>query len=439
MTDGVDSTRHMGGRDPRIAPPSTFSVVEDGAEIRTDMLDNGITVSTQPVPGARSVSCGVWVRQGAVHEPIEAAGASHMLEHMVFKGTATRSARDLAVAVESLGGSLDAFTTREYTAFQARVLDRHLGTALDVLQDLTTRPLLRDEDLDLEREVILEEIATVEDTPDDVVFDLHAERFWPGHPYGRPILGSRATVASMSGDTLREIHASRYTGANFIVAAVGNVDHDAFLAGVRERFSEVDEGERAPEIAPPGEVVRGWDHLERKTAQSHLVFAAPTVPHRHPDRYPLLLLSQALGGGMSSRLFQRVREEMGLAYSIYAFQSFYAEAGVSGVYVGTRPASAPVARDTVFEELGRLASEGLEPVEFVQVKEQVRGQLVLALESTAAKLHRLAGYALRDEELRTMDEILTEIDTITQERVAEVARRYLAPERHYLLTLGPGR
>ncbi len=439
MTDGVDSTRRIGGRDPRIAPPSTFSVVEDGAEIRTDVLDNGITVSTQPVPGARSVSCGVWVRQGAANEPIEAAGASHMLEHMVFKGTPTRAARDIALEIESLGGSLDAFTTREYTAFQARVLDRHLGTALDVLSDLTTRPLLRDADLKLEREVILEEIATVEDTPDDVVFDLHAERFWPGHPYGRPILGDQETVASMSGDTLREIHASRYTGANFIVAAVGNVEHQAFLEVVRERFSHVDEGERAPEIAPPGEVVRGWDHIDRDTAQMHLVFAAPTVPHRHPDRYPLLLLSQALGGGMSSRLFQRVREELGLAYAIYAFHSFYAEAGVAGVYVGTRPASAHLARDTVFEELGKMAADGLEQVEFAQVKEQVRGQLVLALESTAAKLHRLAGYALRDEDLRTVDEILTEIDAITPERVAEVAREYLAPERHYLLTMGPGR
>jgi len=414
-------------------------VVEDGAEIRTDVLDNGITVSTQPVPGARSVSCGVWVRQGAVHEPIEAAGASHMLEHMVFKGTPTRSARDIALEVESLGGSLDAFTTREYTAFQARVLDQHLGTALDVLTDLTTRPLLRDDDLKLEREVILEEIATVEDTPDDVVFDLHAERFWPGHPYGRPILGNQEAVASMSGETLREIHASRYTGANFIVAAVGNVDQDSFLDAVRQRFGHVEEGERAPEISPPGEVVRGWDHIERETAQTHLVFAAPTVPHRHPDRYPLLLLSQALGGGMSSRLFQRVREELGLAYTIYAFHSFYAEAGVAGVYVGTRPATAHLARDTVFEELAKVASDGLAPVEFAQVKEQVRGQLVLALESTAAKLHRLAGYALRDEDLRTMDEILTEIDAITPERVAEVAGRYLPPERHYLLTMGPGR
>lgn len=441
MTDGVDPTRRIGGRDPRIAPPSAFggafSVMEDGAEIRADVLENGLTVSTQPVPGARSVACGVWVRQGSAHERPETSGASHMLEHMVFKGTPTRGARDLALEIESLGGSLDAFTTREYTAYQARVLDRHLGTALDVLSDLTLRPLLRDEDLELEREVILEEIATVEDTPDDVIFDLHAERFWPGHPYGRRILGTADSVAAMRGETLRGIHAERYTGANLIVAAVGNVDHDEFLDAVRHRFSEVDAGERAPSIAPPGEVVRGFDHIPRDTQQTHLVFAAPTVPHRHPDRYPLLMLSQALGGGMSSRLFQRVREELGLAYAIYSFHSFYAEAGVSGVYVGTRPPTSGTARDTVFGELERLATEGLAPVEFAQVKEQVRGQLVLALESTGAKLHRLAGYALRDEELRTVDEILADIDAVTPERVAEAAGRYLAPDRHYLLSLGP--
>jgi predicted Zn-dependent peptidase len=437
VTDGVDPTRRIGGRDPRIAPPSAFRVVEDGAEIRTDVLENGLTVSTQPVPGARSVSCGVWVRQGSAHEEQDVSGASHMLEHMVFKGTPTRGPRELALEVESLGGSLDAFTTREYTAYQARVLDRHVGTALDVLSDLTLRPLLRDADLELEREVILEEIATVEDTPDDVVFDLHAERFWPGHAYGRPILGSAASVAAMDGSTLREIHATRYTGANLIVAAVGNVEHDEFVRAVRSRFSGVDSGARAPEIAPPGEVVRGWDRLERDSAQTHLVFAAPTVPHRHPDRYPLLMLSQALGGGMSSRLFQRVREQLGLAYSIYSFHSFYAEAGVSGVYVGTRPPTAAKARDTVFAELEQLSKEGLEPLEFAQVREQVRGQLVLALESTGAKLHRLAGYALRDEELRTVDEILEEIDAVTPERVADVAGRYLTPERHYLLSLGP--
>ncbi len=412
-------------------------MVEDGAEIRTDVLDNGLTVSTQPVPGARSVSCGVWVRQGSAHERAEVSGASHMLEHMVFKGTPTRGPREIALEVESLGGSLDAFTTREYTAFQARVLDRHVGIALDVLSDLTLHPLLRDEDLELEREVILEEIATVEDTPDDVVFDLHAERFWPGHPYGRPILGSAESVAAMDGDTLRGIHATRYTAANLIVAGVGNVEHDDFVAAARARFGEADSGDRAPGILPPDEVVRGWDHLERDTAQAHLVFAAPTVPHRHPDRYPLLMLSQALGGGMSSRLFQRVREQLGLAYAIYAFHSFFDEAGVAGVYVGSRPPTAATARDTVFAELGRIASEGLEPLEFEQVKEQVRGQLVLALESPGAKLHRLAGYALRDEELRTVDAILAEIDAVTPERVADAAARYLAPDRHYLLSLGP--
>jgi len=444
VTDSVVSYS-QGGRDRRVAPPSAFGIearnpfrlIEEGSEIRTDTLENGVTVSSQQVPGARSVSAGVWVRQGSAHETPEISGASHMLEHMVFKGTPTRGPRDLALEIESLGGSLDAFTTREYTAYQARVLDRHLGTALDVLSDLTLRPLLRDEDLELEREVILEEIATVEDTPDDWVFDLHAERFWPGHPYGRPILGSRETVAGIRGEVLRALHEERYTGANLVIAAVGNVRHDDFVDAVRERFGELPIGARAPEIGSPGRSASGREAVVRGTAQTHLVFAAPTVPHAHPDRFPLLLLSQALGGGMSSRLFQRVREELGLAYAIYSFHSFYRHAGVFGVYVGTRPATSEVARETVAEELRRVAAEGLEALEFAQVREQVQGQLVLTLESTGAKLHRLAGYALRDEEVRPVDTVLSELEAVTRERVAEVAAEYLSPDRHYLLSLGP--
>jgi len=436
VTEPVTTDRR-GGRDRKIAPPSAFRVVEEGAEIRSEVLDNGITVSTQPVPGSRSVSTGVWVRQGSAHETPEVSGASHMLEHMVFKGTPTRGPRELALEIEALGGSLDAFTTREYTAYQARVLDRHLGVALDVLADLTLAPLLRDEDLETEREVILEEIATVEDTPDDWIFDLHAERFWPRHPYGRPILGTRETVGGMTGDTLRAIHAARYTGRNLIVAGVGNVEHDAFVDAVRRRFGHLGAGERAPHISPPQEAATGSESLVRDTTQTHMVFAAPTVPHAHEDRFPLLLLSQAVGGGMSSRLFQRVREELGLAYGIYAFHSFYAHAGVFGVYVGTRPATAALARDTVTAELERVAAEGLEALEFSQVREQVQGQLVLALESTGARLHRLAGYALRDEPIRPVGEILADIRAVTPERVAAVAGRYLAPDRHYLLSLGP--
>lgn len=438
MTD-FESIERLGGRDPRIAPPSAFQEVEESGEIRTDRLPNGVVVSTQTVPGARSLSTGVWVRQGSGHETPELSGVSHMLEHMVFKGTPSRSPRQLALEIEALGGSLDAFTTREYTAYQARVLDRHVGIALDVLSDLTLNPLLRDEDLALEKEVILEEIATVEDTPDDIVFDLHAERFWPGHGYGRPILGTRETVAAMPGERLRALHAERYTGQNLVVAAVGNVDHDAFLEDVGRRFGEVPTGERAVEITAPDAVMRGEKAIERDTAQTHLVFAAPTVPHAHPDRYALVLLSQALGGGMSSRLFQKVREELGLAYAIYAFHSFYRAAGVLGVYVGTRPATAVRARGVVETELAKLATEGLEPEEFRQVKEQIQGQMVLALESTGARLHRLAAYALRDEDIRSIDAVLAEVQALTLDGVNEVAAKYLGPERQYLLSLGPSR
>jgi len=433
-----DVKNQSGGRDPRIAPPSALAAAGATQGVRSDTLGNGIRVVSEHVPGVRSASLGIWVRQGSAHETPEQAGATHMLEHMVFKGSARRSAREIALSIESLGGSLDAYTTREHTAFQARVLDRHLPEALDVLADMALSPALREEDLALEREVVLEEIATVEDTPDDLVFDLHAERFWPGHPYGRPILGTRDSVASMSAAGLRELHGTRYRGANLVVAAAGNVEHEQLLTEVARRLGGLERGEPSPMIATPGQTAVGREDVERDTAQTHLVFAAPAVPHDDPRRYGTMLLSQAFGGGMSSRLFQRVREELGLAYTVFSFNSHYRTAGVMGVYVGTRPASAEQAADTVREELALLSRDGLSPDEFEQVREQVKGQLMLSLESTGARLGRLAGHALREEPTPSLDETLARFQALGLDEVNELAAQICQPERQFLLTLGPG-
>lgn len=427
-----------GGRDPRIAPPSALAPRGAAEGVRTDTLGNGIQVVSERVPGVRSAALGIWIRQGSAHETLEQAGATHMLEHMVFKGSSRRTAREIALSIESLGGSLDAYTTREHTAFQARVLDRHLPEALDVLADMALTPALREPDLELEREVVLEEIATVEDTPDDLVFDLHAERFWPGHPYGRPILGTQASVAAMTVDGLRDLHSARYRGANLVVAAAGNVEHDRLLAEVERRLGGLDRGEDSPVVEAPGVVEAGRRDIQRDTAQTHLVFAAPAVPHDDPRRYATMLLSQAFGGGMSSRLFQRVREELGLAYTVFSFNSHYRAAGVLGVYVGTRPASAEQAADTVWQELALLAGEGLGADEFEQVREQVKGQLMLSLESTGARLGRLAGHALRQEPTPSLDETLARFEALSRDEVNAVAAEFCDPSRQFLLTLGPG-
>ena len=401
------------------------------------VLANGVRVLSERVAGVRSVAVGVWVCHGAAHDDARVSGASHLLEHMVFKGTRERTAHEIALSLEVLGGSLDAYTTREHTGFQARVLDEHLPLALDVLADLTLHPLLRAADFDLEREVVLEEIAEVEDTPDDLVFELHGEELWPASPFGRSILGTPDTVGGMDLDVLRELHARAYRGANLVVAAAGSLDHETLVASARELFGSLDRGEREPAVPLPGAPRSGDRRVARDTAQSHIVIGTALPGHRDPSRYALVLLSSALGGGMSSRLFQRVREELGLCYSVFTHQTFYAGCGTGGVYLGTRPATEDRAVGAVREELARVAAEGLPPDELDGAKQQVKGQVMLSLESTGARLGRLTGFALNDEPWLGLDALLAKVDAVTAEEVREVAGRYFHPARQLVLRLGP--
>jgi predicted Zn-dependent peptidase len=400
------------------------------------ILANGVRVLTERIPGVRSVSVGVWVRQGAAHESPESMGASHLLEHMVFKGTERRSAREIALSLESLGGSLDAYTSREHTSFQARVLDEHLPLALDVLADLVLAPLLREEDLRLEREVVLEEIATVEDTPDDLVFDLHGKHLWGGHPYGHTILGTRDTVGGMPAEALRNLHHDRYTGRNLVVAAAGQLRHQEVVEQAERLFGSVRPGREATEIPEPAELPSGDLREVRASAQTHLVLGGGIPRHSDPRRYPLALLSSALGGGMSSRLFQRVREELALAYSVFTFQSFYSRGGISGVYLGTRPSSADRAAEVVREELERVVGTGLSPEELEQTKQQLKGQIMLSLESTGARLFRLASFALHLEPFLTLDQVLKKLEGVEPSDISEAAW-FFDPDRLLIFRLGP--
>jgi predicted Zn-dependent peptidase len=362
-----------------------------------------------------------------------------MLEHMVFKGTEGRSAVEIAVALESLGGSLDAYTSREHTSYQARVLDEHVTEALDVLSDLVIRPRLDASDLRLEREVVLEEIAQVEDTPDDLVFELHCETLWNGHPYGRSILGTGESVRALSAERLQELHRDTYTGANLVVAGAGNLDHEDFVEQVSELFEGVPPGTRAGHADPTPTTRSGVEQRGRESAQTHIVFGTDVPGHSHPDRYALILLSAALGAGMSSRLFQKVREELGLCYAVYTFQSFYGVSGVSGVYVGTRPATAEKAATAVRDELSKVAADGLPVLELDQIKQQVKGQVMISLESTGSRLHRLSSFALHDEPFVGLSGLLEKIDAVTPDDVGRVAAEYFRPERQLELRLGPPR
>ena len=392
------------------------------------------------MPGVRSVAFGAWVRSASIHEARERMGVSHMLEHMVFKGTRNRTAKDIALALEVLGGSLDAYTAREHTSFQARVLDEHLPQAADVVADLIFRPALRAADLSLERKVVLEEISMVDDTPDDLVFELHNEALWGAHPYGYSILGTRDTVSSLSVRDLRDLHERAYHPEHIVVAVSGNVDHDHLVETLEQTgWADVPRGDtpaaatQVPVARPPRTV-----HVERDTTQTHLVFGAPAVSHGDPRRYAMSLVSMLLGGGMSSRLFQRVREELGLAYSVYTYQSFHADAGVHGVYVGTAPATATAAADAIRAELRLLSEQGIPDDELAAGKSQLKGQITLSLESVSSRMYRAAAVELYNEPYKALDELLGEIDRIDGDAVAAICHDYFAPEKHTVLSLGPG-
>lgn len=392
------------------------------------------------MPGRRTVAFGVWVRYGTLHERRAEMGLAHLLEHMVFKGTTTRSARDLAFSLESLGGSLDAYTEREFTSYQARVLDRHLETAVDVVGDLVFHPKLAEADLALERQVILEEIGMVEDTPDDLIFDLHNEALWGDHPHAWRILGTRETVSSLDADALRALWRAQYQPARLVVAAAGNVTHAQLLdvlgrAGWLDAAAGPTEAPAVPAATPA--IGARVHHARKDISQVHVVLGGAATSVTDPRRHAFGLLGTLVGGGMSSRLFQRVREELGYAYSVYHFHSPFADTGSHGIYLASAPETAQLALDAAREILRDVAANGLPEAELEAGKQQLAGQLVMSLESVSARMYRAATSALYHEPVRSIDELLEEVAAVDLAQVADVARTFFDPERATLVSLGP--
>ncbi len=403
-------------------------------------LPNGLTVLSEAVPGARSVAFGAWVRAATLHERAEEMGVSHFLEHMVFKGTRQRSAQQIALSLETLGGSLDAYTEREHTSFQARVLDEHLSEAVSVIGDLIFDPLLRESDLALERKVILEEISMVDDTPDDVIFDVHNRELWGTHPHGYPILGTRETVRALEVPHLQALHERAYHPGRLVVAASGHVEHEALVSMlIASGWADRAVGDRTPFAIPPAvPVAPHATHIRRKDiAQTHVVLGGAGIAHRDPHRYAFALVDMLLGGGMSSRLFQRVREELGLAYNVHTFSSAYRDVGSHGVYLASAPDTAQAALDAVREVLTRLVEEGLSAADLEAGKRQLRGQLVLSMEGVSSRMYRAATTALYDEPHRSIEELLSLVNAIDQQTVRDVARLYFDPAHQTIVSLGP--
>ena len=417
----------------------TLDTVRLDREIHRTVAPNGVTVLSEREPNVRSVALGVWIRTASAHEMRPKMGVSHLLEHMVFKGTERRTAQEIALSLESRGGSLDAYTSRDATAYHARVLDADLPRALDVITDIVRRPALRDSDLSLERQVVLEEISTVEDTPDDEVFDRTYETMWPTHPYGFQILGTKETVGALSTGDLKRLHTSAYFPGNCVIAAAGNLTHDALLAEVERQgwFDGEDQGTPPPVVPVPPAVLGVTKQFEKDTAQTHVVFATDTMPYADRRKYGMLVISNVFGGGMSSRLFQRIREELGLAYAIYSFTSFYRGVGMAGVYVGTQPARAEKAVEAIRDEFARMAQDGLRGEALEDAKQQTLGQLMLSLESPTARMYRLASTAVYSEPYRSLDDVLRTVEALTAGEVSAIAAEFFAPERQTVVSLGP--
>ena len=368
----------------------------------------------------RSVSIGVWLTRGSRHESADQSGIAHFVEHMLFKGTGTRSAEDIAQAIDSIGGQLDAFTAKEYASYYIKVLDEHLPLAIDILADIVRNPAFSDEDIEREKKVVVEEIKMVEDTPDDLVHELFTQGFWENHPLGRPILGTRETVESFDAAVLRKYFRQAYTAQNLIVSAVGNLEHDRVRALVDDKFgSLVADGEPFGEQAPsvvPKVLIRN-----KELEQSHICVGVSSYPQNHHDRYASYLLNTLLGGSMSSRLFQNVREKRGLAYAVFSGLSAYRDAGSFTVYAGCSNDAVEQVIDLVVEELRGVKQAPVPVAELQRAKDHLKGSLMLSLENTASRMSHLARQEIYFDRQFGLDETLQGIERVTDVDVQRVA------------------
>jgi predicted Zn-dependent peptidase len=427
-------------------PGSTKTLISgaDGAVVKRTVLPGGLRIITEAMPTVRSVSFGVWVGVGSRDETPALAGSSHYLEHVLFKGTKRRDALEISAALDAVGGEMNAFTSKEYTCFYARVLDNDLPLAVDVISDMMTSSLVRRADVESERGVILEEIAMHEDDPGDVVHDAFAEALFGDTPLGRPILGTVDSINSLQRSAINGYYRRRYRPENMVIAVAGNLDHAKVVRLVSRAFGEmlgeVAQLERRP--APPRVGGKpplsrsGVAVVKRPTEQAHLVLGVPALSRVDERRFALGVLNGALGGGMSSRLFQEVREKRGLAYSVYSYASHHAETGTFGVYAGCQPAKAAEVLDICRDQLHLVARDGITAEELTRGKGQLAGSLVLGLEDTGSRMSRLGKAELVYGEIMTVDDVLSRIKAVTLDEVREVATGILSAKQT-LAVIGP--
>jgi predicted Zn-dependent peptidase len=411
-------------------------VVEELRNIRRQVLPNGLTVLTEEMQHIRSVAIGIWIKTGSRHEDAEANGISHFLEHMVFKGTTSRTAEDIARQVDSIGGNMDAFTAKECICFNVKVLDDHLPVALDILGDLVLNPIFDTKDIGRELGVILEEIKMDEDNPDYLVHEIFTQNFWKDHPLGKPILGTKETVRRFDQQLLHQYYGRHFKPGNMIIAAAGNLSHERFVELVAKHFKAMTAGKNGHHDVPPRVLARIIMRHKKALEQVQICLGVPSHPISHERRYSAYVLNTLLGGGMSSRLFQNVRERQGLVYAIYSELNPYRDTGCMSVYAGTSRQSAPQVVESIVGEFRDLKSKVVPADELRRAKDQLKGSLMLGLESSTARMSNLARQEMYFDRFFGLDEIINHIESVTAEDLQQLAQEYFRSDNIAVTVLG---
>jgi predicted Zn-dependent peptidase len=405
-------------------------------EIRKTTLPNGVRVVTEAMPHVRSVAVGLWVSSGSRRELPQENGLCHFIEHMLFQGTTSRSAEEIARSVDSIGGNLDAFTAKEMVSFNTKVLDDHLHKAFDVLSDLVLHPLFRPEDIEKEKGVILEELKMDQDNPEYLVHEIFTSNFWMGHPLGKPILGTKGTVRKFNRAMIDGYYGTHYVPANMFITAAGHLTHEGLLDLVRERFESLPARAHPAVDAAPATHASIAIRNKKSLEQVHVCLGVPSYPLSHHDRFACYVLNTLLGGGMSSRLFQNIRERQGLAYSVFSELNPYSDTGCLSVYAGTSVKSARKVVDSILTEFRRLKQEPVEEEELRRAKDYMKGSLMLSLESTTSRMANLARQEMYFGRFFNLDELLEKVERVTPDDVQRISRSFFNPSQIALTVLG---
>jgi predicted Zn-dependent peptidase len=398
---------------------------------------NGIRILTEKMPNLRSVTSGFWIGVGSRDEPQELSGISHFIEHLLFKGTTRRTAKRIAEEFDSMGGELNAFSAKEYTCYYSKVLDEKVADAFEIMTDMLLRSLMLPKDVDAERKVILEEIAMHEDSPDDIIHDLFVSALWESHPLGQSVLGYQNVIRTLGSEDITKFFGNHYISENMVVAVAGNIEHEMVVDLVEQNMDTDNGGERhvrhsvVPEIRPHTVV------YNRPTEQAHIVLGTQGLPRQHPARFALAVLDNLLGGGMSSRLFQKIREERSLAYSIFSYHSMYVETGLMAVYAGTSPDNISSVLELIKEEIDQILDKGISEEELERAKGHIKGNLVLSLEDSGSRMTRLGKSEICQGEILSLNDLLGKVDAVSSDDVRQLVQELFGDRKLIVTVIGP--